>query len=116
MNHARYRRLIDAYRGKLLEVDPAACDAVDDQVWGWGEKWVVDDRPIDLDRLMSAGEIADRFGFNAHNIRDWARRHPDRIPKHKRGGRSLFRLRDVLTYQAGGELTKQPFADLSTAT
>lgn len=88
------------YRGALMEVNPVACDDADNIVFLMGEKWVVDDRPVDLDKLMTAAEIADRFGFKEHNIRDWARRNPDKITKHRQGHKVLFHLREVLKYHA----------------
>ena len=100
--HIRYRRIIDAYRGKLMQVSPAACNEVDDRMWAAGERWLVNEAPIDPDRLMSAREIAEQFGFTEQNVRDWARRHPDRVPTYKQSdGRALYRLRDVLKYRAG---------------
>lgn len=84
-----------------MEVDPRACDAVDVQMINSGERWVCDERPLDLDALMSAREIADRFGLEVHDIRNWARRHPEKIraQKHKNGVRYL--VRDVLKYHLG---------------
>jgi hypothetical protein len=98
--HIRYRRIIDSYRTALQEVDPHACRLVDARMYEFGEGWVSEDAPVDVNRLMSAKEIADEFGFNPWNIKDWARRHPDRIPKHQFGTRILFRLGDVLAFQA----------------
>lgn len=99
--HLRYRRIIDAYRGKLLEVSPSACNEVDDKLWAMGEGWVSDDRELDLDKLMTAREIAERFGLSQQNIRDWARRHPDKIKTYKQGHKAYYLLREVLSYQAG---------------
>lgn len=100
--HIRYRRLIDAYRIALMEISPTRCNEVDDQVWRWGERWLVNEAPVDPTRLMSAREIAEEFGFTEQNVRDWARRHPDRVPTHKQSdGRALYRLRDVLKYRSG---------------
>lgn len=99
--HDRYRRIIDAYRASLMQVNPAACKAVDIRVDTWGESWVTDEREVDLDKLMTAGEIAERFGLKPHNIRDWARRHPERITTHKQGSKTLFQVREVLRYQSG---------------
>lgn len=96
-----YRRIIDAYRSKLLEVNPAACNEVDDQMWAEGEKWLVNDSPIDMDAKMTAREIAERFGLTQQNVRDWARRHPDKIKTHKRGRQSLYLLREVLAVANG---------------
>lgn len=100
----RYRRIIDVYRLKLREIDPLECRFLDAQMEDMGEGWVVaSDRstdPPDLNRLMSAGEIAAEYGLTRHWIYDWARRHPDKIQKHKAGGRVLFRLGEVLRYQA----------------
>lgn len=95
-----YRRIIDAYRAKLMEVSPAACNEVDDQMWHEGNGWVCDDREIDLDQLWTAKEIAERFGLSQQNVRDWARRHPDQITTHKRGSKALYSVREVLRYQA----------------
>ncbi|BCP41482.1 hypothetical protein MINTMi27_15750 [Mycobacterium intracellulare] len=96
-----YRRIIDAYRSKLMEVDLEACDEVDFKMsQSRDTKWVCDDRPIDLDRWMSAREMAERFGFKPHNIRDWARRHPDQIHPRKVDGKVLFLVREVLQVNA----------------
>lgn len=84
-----------------MELNPIACAAVDATV----EDWVSDDSPIEMDRYLSASEIANRFGLSAHNIRDWSRRHPDKVPKHKMGGKALFLVRDVLKYQAAKSAT-----------
>lgn len=94
--------IIDLYRSKLREVNPAACNAVDDVLWSRGEKWIVNDAPVDPGRMMSAREIAEQFGFSEQNVRDWARRHPEKIPTHKQpDGRVLYRLRDVLSHRSG---------------
>ncbi len=39
-----YRRIIDAYRTKLMEVSPSACNEVDDLMWAEGDKWIADQR------------------------------------------------------------------------
>lgn len=97
---ATYRRIIDAYRGKLMEAAPKACEQVDDLMWASKRtKWVVDNDPVDLDELMTAREIAERFGLEVHNIRAWARRHPDEIHPIRRGSKVLFLLREVLAYR-----------------
>jgi len=83
-----------------MEVNPKACHAVDDELWAAGEEWVSDDRPFDLDSLMTAREIAERFGLSQQNVRDWARRHPEKITTHKRGEKALYLLREVLAYRA----------------
>jgi hypothetical protein len=84
-----------------MEVDPKACDAVDDLMWHWRERWLVNKAPVDPTRMMSAAEIAEEFGFTEQNVRDWARRHPDKVPTHKQSdGRALYLLRDVLLYRA----------------
>lgn len=95
-----YRRIIDAYRTKLMEVNPSACNEVDDYLWETGEGWVSDTREIDLDQLWTAREISERFGVTQQNVRDWARRHPDKITTHKRGHKALYSVREVLHYQA----------------
>ena len=97
--HTRYRRIIDAYRSRLMQISPKACDEVDDQMYAAGEKWVADQRPIDLDALLSAAEIAERFGLREHDIRNWATRHPDKIPIHRVGRKVRFRVRDVLKHR-----------------
>jgi hypothetical protein len=99
--HTRYRRIIDAYRAKLMEVNPRACDEVDDWLYDLGEGWVSDDRPLELDKPMTAGQIAKRFGLEVHNIRAWARRHPDKIRKISVEGNVLFIPREILAYRAG---------------
>lgn len=97
----RYRRIIDSYRTALRDIDPVACRHLDARMVEFGEGWVCEgDKPVDVKRLMSAKEIADEFGFQPWNVMDWSRRHPDKVPKHKDGGKTLFRLGDVLAYHA----------------
>lgn len=96
----RYLRVIDSYRTALKEVDPEVCRLVDARMEEFGEGWITRDTPVDVNRLMTARQIADEFGLSPWNVMDWSRRHPDMVPKHKRGGTTLFRLGDVLRYQA----------------
>lgn len=98
--HTRYRRIIDSYRTALQASDPEACRLVDARMVEFGEQWVCDDEPVDVNKLMSAREISERFSINPWNVMDWARRHPDKVPKHKVKGRTLFRLGDVLAFHA----------------
>lgn len=96
---SRYRRIIDAYREALRLRDPEMCRVVDGQMEAWGEGWVCRvDEPPDLDRWMTAKEIAGEFGITEHWLYDWSRR--GKIQKTKQGGRVLFLLREALQYYA----------------
>lgn len=95
----RLRRIIDHYRDKLSEVDSVACREVDDLMVEYGQGWVCDDSIIDVNEMLSAKAICERFGLSEWNVRDWARRNPDKIRKHKNSnGRTLFRVGDVLAF------------------
>lgn len=98
--HTRYRRIIDSYRTALKDAAPEVCRLVDARMAEFGEEWVGNDDPVDVNRLMSAKQIADEFGLSPWNITDWARRHPDKVRKHRRGNSVLYRLGDVLAYHA----------------
>lgn len=76
------------------------CRLVDARMVEFGEGWVCADAPVDVNKLMSAKEISEQFAINPWNVMDWSRRHPDKVPKHKDGGKTLFRLGDVLAYHA----------------
>ncbi|QFG10324.1 excise [Mycobacterium phage DyoEdafos] len=97
----RYRRIIDHYRTALADIDLEACLVVDKKMAEYGQPWVSDNSIIDVNEMLSAKQLAERFGLSEWNVRDWARRHPERIRKHKAAnGRTLFRVGDVLTYHA----------------
>ena len=99
--HTRYRAIIDIYRNALLGVDPDLCARIDAKMVEKGQGWVADsNEAIDLDRYMTATEIAKEFFFSAQNVRDWARNNPDKIKKHKVGGSTLYHLREVVAYHA----------------
>ena len=98
--HTRYRRIIDSYRTALQTSDPDVCHLVDARMSEFGEHWVCADDPVDVNALVSAREISETFAINPWNVMDWSRRHPDKVPKHKVGVRTLFRLGDVLAYHA----------------
>jgi hypothetical protein len=67
----------------------------------WNEKWVSDDRDLNPTALLTAAEIAERFGLSRHDIQNWSHRHPDKVPvRGKRGNRNLYMVRDVLLYRS----------------
>ena len=103
--HERYRRIIDQYRTTLQEVDPAACRRVDILMARCGEGWIKagGGDPVDADRLMSAGDIADELGYGVWDVTNWARRHPDRIPVYRRGRSVRYRIGDVMKFRTGGD-------------
>lgn len=96
----RLKRIIDSYRTALMEADALACRHLDARMAEFGQGWISSDIIVDVNRMVTAQEVAAEFGLQPWNVMDWARRHPDKIPKHKQGGRTLFRLGDVLAYQA----------------
>ena len=75
--------------------------AVDKQMIQYGQPWVCDNSIIDVNEMMSAKQLAERFGLSEWDVRNWARRNPELIRTHKAAnGRTLFRVGDVLTYSA----------------
>ncbi len=99
----RLKRIIDSYRTALMDFDPALCRLVDARMVEFGQGWVCSSSVIDVERLVTAQDVAEDFGINPWNVHDWARRHPDVIPKRgKVGGKTLYRLGDILAYQAMG--------------
>lgn len=97
----RLRRIIDHYRNALADIDLDACLALDKLMADYGQSWVSDNSIVDVNAMMSAKDIADRFGLAEWDVRNWARRYPEKIRQHKaNNGRTLFRLGDVLTYNA----------------
>ena len=102
--HTRYRRIIDSYRTALAECDDQACRLVDARMIEFGEGWVATggEDPVDVHAVKTAGEIAKQFGFNPWDIQNWHRRHPEKVPVvgKKPDGKNLYRVGDVLAYQA----------------
>lgn len=96
----RMRRIIESYRTALLDCDPVACRHLDARMAECGQGWIAGDAIIDVNRMVTAREVADTFGLSPCNVHDWARRHPELIPKHQKDGKTLFRLGDILRYQA----------------
>jgi hypothetical protein len=96
--HTRYRRIIDSYRTALKDAAPEACRLVDARMAEFGEEWVGNDDPVDINRIMSAPDIAKEFGFNAWDIHNWAR--AGKLHRHGTDSRPKYRLGDVLAYHA----------------
>lgn len=97
----KLRRIIDHYRSALAEADLDACLRLDKRMADYGQSWVSDNSIVDVNAMMSAKAIAEQFGLEEFDVRNWAKRHPERIRQHKAGnGRMLFQLGDVLTYNA----------------
>lgn len=99
----RLKRIVDSYRTALMESDPATCRILDARMGQYGQGWISSDVIVDVERLVTAQEVSEQFDINPWNIHDWARRHPDQIPKRgKQDGKTLFRLGDIIAYQANG--------------
>lgn len=97
----RLRRIIDHYRSALADIDLEACLALDNRMVDYGQGWVCDNSIVDVNEMLSAKAICERFGIEEWDVRNWAHRHPDKIQKYKaNNGRTLFRVGDVLTYNA----------------
>lgn len=100
-NHeAKLKRIAESYRTALMDAAPARCDELDARMIEYGQRWICSDSVIDVDRLVTAREVSEEFGLPPWSVHDWARRHPDQIPKHERGGGVLYRLGDVLAYHS----------------
>lgn len=92
--------ILELYRLALMEADEQACRNLDGKMWRWGQGWISEDGVIyNPDRLMSARQIQIEYGIQTWKVFDWARRHPDLIPKLKKDGRVLFRLGDVREFK-----------------
>lgn len=100
--HDRLRRIAESYRTGLKEIDPEACRLIDARMIEFGQHWIVDsDMIVNVEDLVTAQQVAEEFGFAPWNVHDWSRRHPDMIPKRgRREGKTLYRLGDILAYQA----------------
>lgn len=96
--HSRYRRIIESYRTALMTVAPEACRLLDARMVEFGEEWVCNDDPPDVNAIMSAPDIARQFGFNAWDVHYWAR--AGNLKRYGTDTRPKFRLGDVLAYQA----------------
>lgn len=78
-----------------------ACREIDKTMAGYGQAWVSDNSIVDVKEMMSARQFAERFGISEWDVRNWAKRHPNRIRKYKAAnGRTLYRVGDVLAFQA----------------
>ena len=99
-HEAKLKRIAESYRTALLEVAPDVCKLLDARMIEYGQRWICSDTVIDVNRMVTAREVAEEFGLPPWAVHDWARRHPDLIPKHRKGGNVLFRLGDILAYQA----------------
>lgn len=96
----RLKRIAESYRTALMEVDPGTCRLLDVRMIECGQGWICRDTIVDTNRMVTAQEVSEEFGIPPWTVHDWARRHPELIPKHKKNGRALFRLGDLLRYQA----------------
>jgi len=86
-----------------MDADPSTCRIIDARMQEYGQTWITSDLVVDVERLVTAQEVSEEFDINPWNVHDWARRHPDQIPKRgKKDGKTLFRLGDIIVYQANG--------------
>lgn len=94
------RRLLQSYRGALMNIDPEACRLIDVHAATVGQGWVAPKvETVDLDDLVVAADAADIAGVTVQVIRQWAYRKY--IPRHHANGRpTRYRVGDVLDHVA----------------
>lgn len=94
------RRLLQSYRGALMNIDPEACRLIDVHAATVGQGWVAPKvETVDLDDLVVAADAADIAGVTVQVIRQWAYRKY--IPRHHANGQpTRYRVGDVLNHVA----------------
>ena len=93
--------LYESYREALRQADPIACENLDLRVAEYEaarRRGRIKGAP-EHDRKLSAKEAAYELGITVHRVYDWARRHPDLIPKYREKGKVLFLLSDLVRYR-----------------
>lgn len=60
------------------------------------------------ERLITAAELAERLGFTAGTIVDWAEAKPPKIPGFRIGGRLRFRWSEVEAVLEAGRFGPAP--------
>lgn len=94
----RLVRIIDQYREALQQVDPAACQSLDNRMRAWGQGWVCNNEIVDVNEMASAKSIADRHPVSVWDIYNWER---DGLYSGKKvGARKLYKVGDVLAAMA----------------
>lgn len=64
-----------SYRAELGRVDPGACRALDEQMVGYGQRWVVPQLKIyDEHDLLTADLVADYAGVALQTVYVWRQR------------------------------------------
>jgi hypothetical protein len=92
----RARRIALSFRNALYEISPDAAMAIDDQVTGWGELWVVPAiETVDLDDWVTVDVAASHVGLTAKAVYNWVYTR-DLESKTGNDKRLRVKLRDVL--------------------
>ena len=94
------RRLLQSYRGALMNIDPEACKQIDAHATGLGQGWVAPKvETVDPDDLVVAADAAEIAGVTVYVIRQWAYRKY--IPRHHAEGHpTRYRVGDILDHVA----------------
>jgi hypothetical protein len=88
--------MVDQYRKRLLEVDPAYCRELDEQMVYVGQGWVCDNTVADPDELVTTRDVEKRYGISGAALRAFIRRNG--VSSRGRLGNSyLYRLGDILS-------------------
>lgn len=98
----RARRVATSYRHALEAENPAQCHLLDAQMNHIGQGWVVPTtETVDPDAELSATAIGELLGIKASLVRKWASLGYIEGRDHNGGGgRTFYRLGDVLDYRA----------------
>lgn len=96
----RARRIANSYRTALLTVAPDLCAQLDAKAVELGQAWVtpLETDIVDLDEALTAEQIGALLCVTPRTVRMWGyRKHIEVLGDD---GKPMYRLRDVLDYQA----------------
>lgn len=69
-----YHRIIETYRLHLRDVDPKACDRIDDAMHAAGHEWITSDYVVNVHDELTATEFVKHFGLKRHDLYNWEKR------------------------------------------
>lgn len=95
----RARRVAQSYRDALNEIDPRRCQALDEQMRCYGQRWVAPTVAVySEDDYLSAEHVADYAGVNLATVYTWRWRG---MPSMRTNEGIRFRFADVTAWIAG---------------
>jgi hypothetical protein len=100
-------RVAHIYRDALKDERPDICAQLDEVMVAYGQMWILDHPALDPESTLTATQLAEWAHVSVAAVTNWVNRGHIEAFSRDETGRKLYRLADVIEYQAAARRARE---------